>query len=121
MTTHAHFVTAREIVRPVDNATEDRIRAEYRELPGLCLTTEQAMRLWTLDRPLCQAALERLIRDGILERDAFGRYARNRCAAGSGTRSRKTRSARTSTPRRDRESAGEPPRGDVRAPRILSR
>ena len=51
MTTHAHFVTAREIVRPVDNATEDRIRAEYRELPGLCLTTEQAMRLWTLDRP----------------------------------------------------------------------
>jgi hypothetical protein len=98
MTRHAHLTTAREIIRPVANATADRIRAEYRELPGLCLTTEQAMRLWTLDRPTCQAALERLIRDGILERDAFGRYARNRCAPSCGTRGRKTRSARTATP-----------------------
>ncbi len=97
MTTHAHLFTAHEILRPVDGATEDRIRAEYRELPGLCLTTEQAMRLWSLDRPTCEAALERLIRDGVLDFDGCGRYAPGPAARRSKQRRRKARPTKATT------------------------
>jgi hypothetical protein len=74
MATHVHYVAARAIVRPVDSPTEDRIYAEYREMPGLCLTTEQAMRLWDLDRPTCDATLAALVRSGFLIRDTSGRF-----------------------------------------------
>lgn len=55
---------------------ETRIRGEYREMPGLRLKPEQAMRLWSLDRPTCERALDDLVREGFLRRDATGRYAR---------------------------------------------
>src|ERR1043166_4634842 len=32
-----------------------QIRAEFLEMPGLCLTIEQAQRLWSLERPTCEA------------------------------------------------------------------
>jgi hypothetical protein len=38
----------------------DRIRAEYREMPGLCLTKTQFQRLWGLDADTCQALVEAL-------------------------------------------------------------
>ena len=71
MASHSSFATGAR-ARPADTESSQRIRAEYREMPGLCLTTEQAMRLWTLDRPTCEAALETLIRAGVLERDDRG-------------------------------------------------
>lgn len=57
-------------------ALELRIRGEYREMPGLRLKPEQAMRLWDLDRTTCQQALDDLVREGFLQRDGTGRYAR---------------------------------------------
>ena len=36
----------------------------------------EAMRLWALDRTTCQQALDDLVREGFLQRDDTGRYAR---------------------------------------------
>lgn len=57
-------------------ALELRIRGEYREMPGMRLKLEQAMRLWSLDRPTCQQALDDLVRERFLQRDDTGHYAR---------------------------------------------
>ena len=35
-----------------------RIRGEFREMPGLRLSLEQAMRLWSLDRATCVDVLD---------------------------------------------------------------
>lgn len=51
------------------------IRAEYREMPGLCLSLEQAARLWSLERPQCEAVLSLLTREGFLRRTPNG-YSR---------------------------------------------
>ena len=51
-----------------------RARGEYREMPGMRLTIEQAMRLWDLDRPTCQSLLSSLVEADFLERDLNGRY-----------------------------------------------
>lgn len=53
-----------------------RIRGEYREMPGMRLKLEQAMRLWSLDRPTCREALEELVHEGFLHCDESGRYVR---------------------------------------------
>lgn len=58
------------------SALEQRIRGEFREMPGMRLKLEQAMRLWALDRSTCQQALDDLVREGFLQRDDTGRYAR---------------------------------------------
>ncbi len=55
---------------------ELRIRGEYREMPGMRLKPEQAMRLWALDRDTCLHALDDLVREGFLQRDETGRYTR---------------------------------------------
>ncbi len=44
----------------------DRIRGEYREMPGLRLTLAQAQRLWQVERFECEAALATLVTDGFL-------------------------------------------------------
>jgi len=51
-----------------------RARGEYREMPGMRLTLEQAMRLWDLDRPTCQSLLASLVDAQFLEIDGHGRY-----------------------------------------------
>ncbi len=38
-----------------------RTRAEFLEMPGLTLTTEQAMRLFALDPALCRSVLTALV------------------------------------------------------------
>ena len=43
-----------------------RIRAEYREMPGLCLTPAQAARLWGLTPAICARALAALVAEGAL-------------------------------------------------------
>ena len=51
-----------------------RMRAEFRELPGMHLSLDQAARLWTVGRERCEAALEELVAEEFLERDQFGRF-----------------------------------------------
>lgn len=54
----------------------DRIRSEYRELPGLRLTFEQMLRLWTLDRRTCRLVLTRLLDARFLKATSDGQYVR---------------------------------------------
>jgi hypothetical protein len=60
-----------------EEALVTRVRGEYREMPGMRLTLEQAMRLWMLDRGTCSAVLNSLVAAQFLERDRNGRYKRN--------------------------------------------
>jgi hypothetical protein len=61
-----HTLAETELVR--------RIRAEFREMPGMRITPDQAQRLWSLDRHTCDATLQALLASGFLARDAYGRY-----------------------------------------------
>jgi DNA-binding IclR family transcriptional regulator len=44
----------------------DLVRAEYQEMPGLCLTEPQVRRLWDLDPSACDALLHQLLAEGFL-------------------------------------------------------
>jgi hypothetical protein len=44
----------------------DRIRGEYREMPGLRLTLAQAQRLWQVEAGECESALHALVQEGFL-------------------------------------------------------
>jgi len=46
----------------------DRVRAEYREMPGLSLTTSQMRRLWLLDAGLCDTVVDALVACEFLRR-----------------------------------------------------
>ena len=54
----------------------ERIRGEFREMPGLVLTTAQACRLWSLDASTCHSALAQLVDEGFLWRRSDGTYGR---------------------------------------------
>ena len=54
----------------------ERIRGEFREMPGLTLTIAQARRLWNVDLPTCTDVLSQLVESGFLCRKADGTYAR---------------------------------------------
>ena len=43
-----------------------RIRREYDEMPGLCLTASQAQRLWQLEPTACEALLGAMVASGYL-------------------------------------------------------
>jgi hypothetical protein len=64
-------------------ASEDallrRVRGEYREMPGMRLTFDQAMRLWNIDRQACARVLNSLVASRYLEIDGFGRYKKAHC------------------------------------------
>ena len=45
-----------------------RIRADYREMPGLCMTSRQGARLWNVSHELCVSLLESLAAEGYLLR-----------------------------------------------------
>ena len=51
-----------------------RVRAEYREMPGLCLTVQQACRLWQIDATNCTRILEGLLAERFLRRTATGAF-----------------------------------------------
>jgi len=51
-----------------------RARAEFREMPGMCLTPAQAARLWHLSQDEAQALLLELVRAGFLVRRDGTRY-----------------------------------------------
>ena len=54
------------------------IRAEYLEMPGLCLTVAQAARLWNVGRDECVKTLDTLTRTGFLYRSK-DQYLRTGC------------------------------------------
>ena len=62
--------------RSPQSALEFRIRGEFGQMPGMRLEVEQAMRLWSIDHATCRQALDDLVREGFLQRDDTGRYAR---------------------------------------------
>lgn len=51
------------------------IRAEYNEMPGLCLTRAQAQRLWLLEPDVCDHVLHAMVDAGFL-RLTSGGYVR---------------------------------------------
>jgi hypothetical protein len=58
-------------------ANLDRVRAEFNEMPGLCLTLPQAVRFWALDADACRSLLDHLVHEGFLVRGRRG-YRRAR-------------------------------------------
>jgi hypothetical protein len=50
----------------------DRIRGEFREMPGLRLTPAQATRLWGLEEQTCAAVIERLVATDYLRWTSSG-------------------------------------------------
>jgi hypothetical protein len=53
-----------------------RIRSEYREMPGLNVTRDQARCLWALDPDECDRLLAHLVGSGFLARTAQNTYVR---------------------------------------------
>ena len=62
-----------------EDALLRRVRGEYREMPGMRLTFDQAMRLWNVDRQACATVLNSLVASHCLEIDGFGRYRKAHC------------------------------------------
>ena len=56
--------------------TLDRLRAEFLEMPGLCLTMDQIHRLCGVERAMCSEAIEALVRERFLCVRPDGSYAR---------------------------------------------
>ena len=54
------------------------MEAEYREMPGLILTPDQAQRLMGLDDGTCAVALAALTRRRFLKQTSAGAYLRER-------------------------------------------
>jgi len=54
----------------------ERVRGEFREMPGLALTLAQARRLWSLDADTCKDVLTQLVASGYLCRRADGAFCR---------------------------------------------
>ena len=51
-----------------------RARAEFQEMPGMCLTTVQAARLWQLSPARAEQLLTELVQSGFLVRRDGQRY-----------------------------------------------
>ena len=51
-----------------------RVRGEFREMPGMRLTVDQAMRYWMIDRATCTSLFDSLVAAHFVELDATGRY-----------------------------------------------
>jgi hypothetical protein len=58
----------------VSTSLVQRVRGEYMEMPGLCLTLAQAQRLWGLEPHLCDALLQALVDDRFLGRTDDGMF-----------------------------------------------
>ena len=50
----------------IDTRLVDRVLGEYREMPGLALTIEQARRLWGCDAVTCQRIVDVLVERHVL-------------------------------------------------------
>jgi hypothetical protein len=66
--------------RPIGGAADlgsllARIRGEFLEVPGLCLSIDDARQLWGLDRDTCQTMLQALTDARFLRRTPAGTFA----------------------------------------------
>lgn len=61
---------------PIHELTDlaQRARAEFREMPGMSLTTAQAARLWQLSPDTAEVLLAELVQAGFLVRRDGQRY-----------------------------------------------
>jgi hypothetical protein len=59
---------------PSTEAILTRIRAEFREMPGLILSFAQACRLWQLDRAECERVLRALVKENFLRQTPTGNF-----------------------------------------------
>ena len=71
-TTHAGVFTQ----TPTPSHVVERVRGEFKEMPGLVLTLAQAGRLWGLDAETCSDVLSRLVAAGFLCRRSDGSFCR---------------------------------------------
>lgn len=55
----------------------ERVRGEFREMPGLSLTLAQAGRLWSLNDEMCRDVLSQLVETGFLCRRPDGAFCRS--------------------------------------------
>jgi hypothetical protein len=66
------------IVKSKQSSHEDgllqRARGEYRDMPGLRLTTRQASRLMGLEPDVCESILQRLVDARVLRRTRDGAF-----------------------------------------------
>ncbi len=53
-----------------------RVRGEYHEMPGMCVTPMQAQRLWGLDSATCEVVLTTLLERGVVRRTSRGMYVK---------------------------------------------
>jgi hypothetical protein len=53
-----------------------RVRGEFSEMPGLCLTPAQAQRLWGLDQEFCGELLKALVDARFLVQRRDGSFIR---------------------------------------------
>jgi Fic family protein len=51
-----------------------QIRAEFRDMPGMCVTSAQAARLWQLSREGAESVLREFVRAGFLVRVGRRQY-----------------------------------------------
>jgi len=72
----ASTTTALTVRRGPNVAIVERIRGEFREMPGLSLTLAQACRLWSLDAPTCGDVLTELVETGFLSKRSDGAFRR---------------------------------------------
>jgi hypothetical protein len=54
-----------------------RVRSEYLEMPGLCLTVAQAARFWSVDHETCSRLLNALVNARFLALTSDGAYVRS--------------------------------------------
>lgn len=64
----------------------ERVRGEFREMPGLTLTVAQARKLWSLDAAMCTDVLTYLVSAGFLCQRADGAFSRASDLTGRQTR-----------------------------------
>jgi hypothetical protein len=62
-------------------ALRERIRSDFQELPGLCLTPWQAARLWRLDPMECHDVMRALVAARMLRECRAGFVAGELCGA----------------------------------------
>ena len=53
-----------------------RVKGEYNEMPGMCVTRTQAQRLWGLDSATCELVLTTLLERGVVRRTLRGMYVK---------------------------------------------
>ena len=59
---------------PLSVEVVNRVRGEFREMPGLRLRIEQAQRLWNLDRSTCEQLLASLVEVKFLRKHSDEAY-----------------------------------------------